>query len=389
MSLKEDSLNLHKNKKGKIEVNSKVFFRNKTDLSLAYTPGVADVCREISENKNKVWDYTIKQNCVAIVTDGSAVLGLGDIGPEASLPVMEGKCALFKKFANIDAFPICLKTKNEKEIIEIVKNISPVFGGINLEDISAPRCFKIENELQNIGIPVFHDDQHGTAIVILAGLINACKVVGKKLEDLKIVISGAGAAGTAVTKLLLCLGYDKKICKSVNEIILVDSKGIIYKGRKNDKYKNELAKITNKNKIKGGLENAVKDCDVFIGVSKGNILTKEMIRKMKKDPIIFAMANPIPEIMPEDALKSGARIVATGRSDFPNQVNNVLSFPGMFRGALDVRAKKITNEMKISAAYALSKCIDKSTEKKILPNVFNKNVVPKIAKAVKDSYLKK
>jgi malate dehydrogenase (oxaloacetate-decarboxylating) len=386
MPMKEDALKLHKDKKGKIEVKSKISFKNKEDLSLAYTPGVAEVSREIARDNEKIWDYTIKQNSVAIITDGTAVLGLGDIGPEAALPVMEGKAALLKEFANIDAFPICLSTKDEKEIIEIVKKISTVFGGVNLEDISAPRCFHIEDKLQNIGIPVFHDDQHGTAIVILAGLINASNVVGKKLEDLKIVISGAGAAGTAVTKLLLCLGYDKKLCTSVKEIILVDSKGIVYDGRGDETHhKNELAKVTNIRKRMGKIEDAIKEADVFIGVSRGNVLSKNLIKSMADDPIIFAMANPVPEIMPKDALDAGAKIMATGRSDFPNQVNNVLAFPGVFRGALDVRATKITNEMKLAAAYTLAKCIDKPGVEKILPHVFDKHVVPEIAKAVSKS----
>ncbi len=384
MDMKEEALKLHLDNKGKIEVVSKIKIQSKKDLTLAYTPGVAEVCRAIAEDKRRVWDYTIKQNCVAVISDGSAVLGLGNIGPEAGLPVMEGKALLFKEFANIDAFPICLDTQNENEIINIVRNIAPVFGGVNLEDISAPRCFTIEEALQDIGIPVMHDDQHGTAIVILGALINAAKVVGKRLEDLKIVISGAGAAGTAVAKLLLCLGYDRKICTSVKEIILVDRKGIIYEGRGDElQNKQELAKVTNPERRSGTIREAVAGADVFIGVSSGGLLKQEMIKAMADDPIVFAMANPIPEIMPNEALEGGARIVATGRSDFPNQVNNVLAFPGVFRGALDARATRITNEMKLAAAYTLSKCITNPSEENIIPSALDKSIAPKIAEAVK------
>jgi len=377
---KKEALELHK--KGKLEIKSKISLFSKKNLSLAYTPGVAEVSKLIHKNPKKVYEYTIKKNSVAVITDGSAVLGLGNIGPEAALPVMEGKAAIFKEFADIDAFPICLKTQNTEEIINIVKNISPVFGGINLEDISAPRCFEIEEKLQNIGIPVFHDDQHGTAIVILAGLINACKITKKKFEDLRVVISGAGAAGTAVSKLLACADHNNKICKKVAHITVFDSKGPIYKGRKNlDKHKKMLASITNQDKETGNLKTALRGADVFIGVSKGNILKGEMVKNMKK-PIIFAMSNPIPEIMPDKAKKAGASIIATGRSDFPNQVNNALVFPGIFRGALDSGAKKITEEMKLSAAYALSKIVKNPTANKILPEIFNKNIVKKIAKAI-------
>lgn len=384
MDLKEESLKLHRDNKGKIEVKSKIKVESKKDLTLSYTPGVAEVCKAIHMDKSKVWEYTIKQNSIAVVSDGSAVLGLGNIGPEAAMPVMEGKALLFKEFADIDAFPICLDTQNENEIINIVRNIAPVFGGVNLEDISAPRCFAIEEALQDIGIPVMHDDQHATAIVILAALLNASKVVGKKLEDLKIVITGAGAAGTAVTKLLLCLGYDRKMCTSVKEIILIDRKGILYDGRPGDVLnKQRLEKVTNTERKKGTLREAVEGADVFIGVSSGGIMKKEMIKTMADDPIIFAMANPVPEIMPEEALEGGATIVATGRSDFPNQVNNVLAFPGVFRGALDARATRITNEMKLAAAYALSKCIEKPNKENIIPSALDKSVAPKIAEAVK------
>ena len=382
MGLKEDALKLHKENKGKLATKSKVNVRTKEDLSLVYTPGVAEVCKEIAANKNSVYEYTMKSNSVAVVTDGSAVLGLGNIGAEASLPVMEGKCILFKELANIDAFPICIKSQNDDEIINIVRNIEPVFGGINLEDIAAPRCFKIEEALLNIGIPVMHDDQHGTAIIVLAALINAAKVVGKKLEDLKIVINGAGAAGTAVTKILLCLGIDKKICTSVKEIVLCDSKGVIYDGRPDlNEVKKALAKITNSSKRKGNLKEAIKGADVFIGVSTGNLLTANDIKAMNKGAIIFAMANPTPEIMPGEAKKI-ATVVGTGRSDFPNQINNSLAFPGVFRGALDAKATKINNEMKIAAANAIASCVE-PTKENILPYTLDKNVVKKVAEAVK------
>lgn len=382
MNLRESALNLHRINRGKLATKSKVKVTTKEDLSLVYTPGVAEVCREISKNKENIYEYTFKSNSVGVVTDGSAVLGLGNIGAEASLPVMEGKCVLFKELADIDAFPICIKTQNDKEIINIVKNISPVFGGINLEDIAAPRCFGIEESLQDIGIPVMHDDQHGTGIVILAALINATKVVGKRIEDLKVVINGAGAAGTAVAKLLLCLGIDKNICTSVREIVLCDSKGIIYDGRADlNEFKAQLAKVTNKSKRIGILKDALEGADVFIGVSTGNLLAAEDLRKMNKDSIVFAMANPIPEIMPNEARKV-AKVVGTGRSDFPNQINNSLAFPGVFRGALDAKAVKINNEMKIAAAHALADCVE-PTKDNILPYTLDKQVVPKIAEAVK------
>lgn len=382
MNLKEEALKLHKLNHGKLATKSKVKVATKEDLSLVYTPGVAEVCREIAANPGSVYDYTFKSNSVAVVTDGSAVLGLGNIGAEASLPVMEGKCVLFKELANIDAFPICLKTQNDMEIISIVKNIAPAFGGINLEDISAPRCFKIEEELLNMGIPLMHDDQHGTAIVILAALLNAVKAVNKNIEDLKVVISGAGAAGTAVTKLLLCLGIDKDICTSVNEIVLCDSKGIIYDGRADlNDFKAQLAKITNRSKRTGTLKDALSGADVFIGVSTANLLAADDLRKMNKDAIVFAMANPVPEIMPEEARKVAA-VVGTGRSDFPNQINNSLSFPGVFRGALDAKATTINNEMKIAAAHALANCVN-PTKDNILPYTLDKGVVVKIAEAVR------
>ena len=382
MNLKEEALKLHKVHHGKLATKSKVRVNSKEDLSLVYTPGVAEVCKEIAANTNKVYEYTMKANSVAVVTDGSAVLGLGNIGAEASLPVMEGKCILFKELANIDAFPICIKTQNDKEIISIVKNIAPAFGGINLEDIAAPRCFKIEEELLDIGIPVMHDDQHGTAITILAALLNSAKVVNKRIEDLKIVISGAGAAGTAVTKLLLCLGIDKNICTSVREIVLCDSKGIIYDGRADlNEFKVQLAKFTNKSKRKGALKDALQGADALIGVSTGNLLNAYDLRGMNKDAIVFAMANPIPEIMPDEAKKVAA-VVGTGRSDFPNQINNSLAFPGVFRGALDAKATMINNEMKIAAAHALANCIT-PTKENILPYTLDKKVALKVAEAVR------
>ncbi|MBI2657972.1 NADP-dependent malic enzyme [Candidatus Woesearchaeota archaeon] len=382
MNLREKALKLHKANRGKLATASKVKVATKEDLSLVYTPGVAEVCREIAANPESVYDYTFKSNSVAVVTDGSAVLGLGNIGAEASLPVMEGKCVLFKELANIDAFPICLKTQNDGEIINIVKNIAPAFGGINLEDIAAPRCFEIESALLDIGIPLMHDDQHGTAIVLLAGLMNAAKVVKKNIDDLRVVISGAGAAGTAVAKLLLCLGIDKTICTSVKEIIVCDSSGIIYEGRPDlNKYKMQLAKITNRKKRKGTLKDALEGADAFIGVSTGNILNADDLKKMNENSIVFAMANPVPEIMFDEAIKVAA-VVGTGRSDFPNQINNSLSFPGVFRGALDAKATMINNEMKIAAAHALADCV-KPTKDNILPYTLDKQVVPKIAEAVR------
>jgi malate dehydrogenase (oxaloacetate-decarboxylating) len=385
----EQSVALHKKKKGKLEIKSKVEVKTKEDLSRVYTPGVAEVSRQIAKDESKAYEFTIKHNAVAIISDGSAVLGLGNIGPYAAIPVMEGKAILFKEYADIDAFPITVKTQNSFEIINLVKNISPVFGGINLEDISAPRCFEIEEALQDIGIPVFHDDQHGTAIVLLAALINSAKLAGKKLTDLKVVINGAGAAGTAIANLLLCVGYDPKVCEPVKEIIVCDSEGIINKERvdiQNNPHKMRLAGITNRQNREGGLSEAMRDADVFIGVSKGNVLDPKLIKRMNEKPIILAMANPIPEIMPDKAKKAGAFIVGTGRSDFPNQVNNVLAFPGVFRGALDARAKTITNHMKIMAAFALAKAVKDLSVENILPSPLDKSVAPAIANAVKKAY---
>ncbi|GLC28971.1 NAD(P)-dependent malic enzyme [Clostridium omnivorum] len=381
MNYFEESLKLHEEKVGKINVTSKVAVNTRDDLSLAYTPGVAEPCRKIHENKENVYKYTSKGNLVAVVTDGTAVLGLGDIGPMAGLPVMEGKAILFKEFADVDAFPICLDTKNVDEIVKAVKLIAPGFGGINLEDIGAPRCFEVEERLKKeLDIPVFHDDQHGTAIVVLAGLINALKVVEKKIEDIKVVVNGAGAAGTAIAKLLLSSG--------VKNLIACDKVGILYKGIENvDEAKKELAKITNLDNIKGTLADALVGADVFIGVSAPGIVTQEMVRTMNKDSILFAMANPTPEIMPDDAKAAGARVIGTGRSDFPNQVNNVLAFPGIFRGALDVRAKEINEEMKIAAAYAIASMIkdEDLNDNNVIPYALDRTVAANVAEAIKEA----
>ncbi|MDP2924739.1 MAG: NADP-dependent malic enzyme [Nanoarchaeota archaeon] len=381
MDIIKKSLELHEKNKGKLEIKSKIRLKNKNDLSLAYTPGVAEVSKEIFKNKENINRYTIKQNTVAVISDGSAVLGLGNIGPEAALPVMEGKCILFKEFAGIDAFPIVLSSQDVSTNIETIKNISTVFGGICLEDFKAPECFEIENALQDIGIPVMHDDQHGTAVVVLAALINAIKLRRLQKQEAKIVINGAGAAGIAITKILLNYGF--------KDIILVDSKGAIYKSREElNLEKQKISEHTNLSKIIGDLSQVLYRKDIFIGVSKANLLTKEMINRMNKDPIIFALANPVPEIMPDIAKKSGAYIIATGRSDFPNQINNVLAFPGMFRGALDVKAKKITEQMKLKAAEALASIVKKPTPNNIIPSPFDKKVVKVVSEAVKKAYLK-
>jgi len=385
MDIYQESLNLHKKLKGKLEIKTKFKIKNKHDLAVAYTPGIAQVSRDIVGNPNKAYDLTIKSNSVAIVSDGSAVLGLGNIGPYAAIPVMEGKALLFKEFAGIDAFPITVCTQNSFEIINLVKNISPVFAGINLEDIAAPRCFEIEEALQDIGIPVFHDDQHGTAITVLAALINACRVAKKDIKKLKIVINGAGAAGTAIAKLLLCVGHDLKVCEPVREIIVCDSKGIIFRKRPDlleNPWKTRLANITNKDNIKGDLRNAMKNADVLIGVSKAKVLNPQWISLMSKNPIIFAMANPEPEIMPDVAKKAGAFIVGTGRSDYPNQVNNALAFPGVFLGAIQARAKTITNSMKIHAAFALASVIKNPSADNILPSPLDKKIAKIIAREV-------
>jgi len=381
------SLELHEKLKGKIEICNKTEVSTKDDLSLVYSPGVAQPCLEIEKDPELAYDLTMKGNTVAVVSDGSAVLGLGNIGALASIPVMGGKAMLFKKFANINAFPICLDTQNVDEIVETVKRIAPVFGGVNLEDISAPRSFEVEARLQDIGIPVFHDDQHGTAIVTLAGLINAAKVVGKKLEDLKVVISGAGAAGIAISRLLRCISLDPSICIPVAGIVVCDSKGIIHSERKGlTEAKAELLKYSNKLNRKGTLQDALVDADVFIGVSVGNILTKEDIQTMAKDPIIFALANPTPEITPEEAKAGGAAVIATGRSDYPNQVNNVLAFPGIFRGALDARAPRITPEMKLASAYAIADALPNPDREHIIPSSLDTLITEKVAKAVFDTH---
>ncbi len=379
MNFFEESLKLHERHAGKMEITSKVKVVTRDDLSLAYTPGVAEPCRKIHENEDDVYKYTSKGNMVAVVTDGTAVLGLGDIGPKAGLPVMEGKSILFKEFAGVNAFPICLDTKDPDEIVTAVKMIAPGFGGINLEDISAPRCFEVEEKLKKeLDIPVFHDDQHGTAIVVLAGVINALKVVGKDIKDVKVVVNGAGAAGTAISKLLLVGG--------VTNLIVCDKVGILYDGIEDVDYaKKDLAKITNPDHLKGDLSTALKGADVFIGVSAPGIVSKEMVSSMNKDSILFAMANPTPEIMPDLAKEAGAKVMGTGRSDFPNQVNNVLVFPGVFKGALEVRAKEINEEMKLAAAYAIASMIpdEELNDENVLPNALDKSVSDYVAEAVK------
>lgn len=378
-NLYEKSLELHEKHHGKIEVTGKVKVENKDDLSLAYSPGVAEPCRRIAANKEDVYKYTSKGNMVAVVTDGTAVLGLGDIGPEAGLPVMEGKCLLFKEFAGVDAFPICIDSKDPEEIIKVVKLIAPTFGGINLEDISAPRCIEIETRLkEELDIPVFHDDQHGTAIITSAAVMNGSKLLGKELKDLKVVINGAGAAGSSIAKMLRNLG--------ITNILVLDRHGILRRSN-NEKYdfsKKELSEITNPQDIEGDLATAVKDADVFIGVSAPNVLTKGMVKTMAKDPMIFAMANPEPEIKPEDALEAGAAVVGTGRSDYPNQINNVLAFPGLFKGALRAKSKKITEEMKMAAAQAIAGLVaeDELAKDYIIPNPFDKRVADAVADAV-------
>jgi len=382
-----ESLELHRKHKGKIEVYSKVPVTNRKDLSLAYTPGVAEVCREIHKNKDLAYKYTLKANTIAIVTDGSRVLSLGNIGGYAAIPVMEGKALLFKKLAGIDAFPLCFE-RYHMEFAEDIRNIAPVFGGIALEDIAAPRCFELEESLQDIGIPVMHDDQHGTAIVVLAALLNACKVTKKKFEDLNIVVCGAGAAGYAITRMLKCIGYNPDLCSSVNDIIVCDSNGIIHRRRDGlyaNKYKFIISEETNKGGRTGTLADAMKGADVCIGVSVPGIITSSMIRSMNKDPIIFALAHPMPEILPGDALQAGAAIVGTGRNDFPNQINYALAFPGIFRGALDAHATRISDEMKVAAAHALADYVKRPRHDRILPAILDRQVVTVVAKAVQEA----
>lgn len=378
-TLREDALALHLDNVGKLEVRSKVPVRNSRDLSLAYSPGVAEPCLDIEKDKDLAYSYTNKGNFVAIVSNGTAVLGLGNIGALASLPVMEGKSILFKTFAGVDAFPICLDTEDIEKVIETVKLMEPTFGGINLEDISAPACFEIEERLKKeMNIPVFHDDQHGTAIVVMAGMINALKVVGKSLDSIRIVTNGAGSAGVAIIKLLMSMG--------VKNVTMCDTKGTIYTGRPvgMNKSKDEIAKVTNPQMIIGSLADAMVGADVFIGVSAANTVTPEMVKSMAKDPIIFAMANPVPEIMPELAKEAGAKVIGTGRSDFPNQVNNVSAFPGIFRGALDVRASQINEEMKIAAAYAIASLVsdEERNADYVIPKAFDPRVAPAVAAAV-------
>jgi len=378
------SLVLHEQLRGKISVQNKLPIGSRDDLSLAYTPGVARPCEIISEDPEAAYRLTSKGNSVAVITDGSAVLGLGDIGPLASLPVMEGKALLFREFAKIDAWPICLDTKDPAKIIETCKVIAPSFGGINLEDISAPRCFEIEDALQDLGIPVFHDDQHGTAIVLLAALINAAQVTEKKLNDLRVVVNGAGAAGTAIAKLISGIGVAGTEISPVGDVIICDSKGAISRSRDGlSPEKIRLLEFSNKGNRSGTLKEVIKGADVFIGVSKGNVITTDDVKAMAKNSIILAMANPTPEIMPEEAIRGGAAVVGTGRSDFANQVNNVLVFPGIFRGALDARAPRINGEMKVAAALALAGAVDEISPENILPHPLDRTVAPRIAKHVR------
>ena len=381
MTIGEKALKAHTEWKGKIEVISRVPVENKDDLSIAYTPGVAQPCLEIQKDINKSYEYTRRYNLVAVVTDGSAVLGLGNIGPEAGMPVMEGKCVLFKTFGDVDAFPLCIRSNDVNTIVNTVKLLAGSFGGVNLEDISAPRCFEIERRLKaECDIPIFHDDQHGTAVVVLAGMFNALKIIKKELSDIKIVVNGSGAAGIAITKLLMRLGLKK--------VILCDTKGAIYKGRTGlNAEKERMAEILNLEMKKGSLREVIKGADVFIGVSAPGIVDQDMVRSMAKEPVIFAMANPVPEIMPDEAIAAGAKVVGTGRSDFPNQVNNVLAFPGIFRGALDVRARDINDEMKIAAARAIASLItdEELSAEYVIPSPFDRRVAPAVAKAVADA----
>lgn len=381
MDYRKESLKLHEQWKGKVEVVARAKVDNKDALSLAYTPGVAQPCLEIQKDYKKSWELTRRWNMAAVITDGSAVLGLGDIGPEAGMPVMEGKCVLFKEFGDVDAFPLCVRTKDVDEFVQTVYNISGSFGGINLEDIAAPRCFEIEEKLKKLcDIPVFHDDQHGTAVVVSAALINATKLTGKPLAECTAVINGSGAAGIAIAKLLMTLG--------LKDVILCDRTGAIYKGRENlNPYKAEIAEISNKACVKGTLADAVKGTDIFIGVSAPGVLTANMIKTMNENAIVLAMANPTPEIMPDEAAAAGAAIVGTGRSDFPNQINNVVAFPGIFRGALDVRASSITENMKIAAAYAIASLVsdDELKPDYILPYAFDKRIKDRVASAVAEA----
>ncbi|WP_338469610.1 malic enzyme-like NAD(P)-binding protein [Niallia sp. XMNu-256] len=378
-TLREEALKMHKENRGKLGVYSKVPVQNSQDLSLAYSPGVAEPCKDIYQEEQKVYDYTMKGNLVAVVSNGTAVLGLGNIGPKAAMPVMEGKALLFKSFADVDAFPICLDTTDPDKVVETVRLLEPTFGGVNLEDIAAPQCFEIEDRLKKIcNIPIFHDDQHGTAIVTAAGLLNALKIVDKKIEDITVVANGAGSAGVAITKLLLQMG--------VKDVLLCDTKGIIYEGRPKgmNPFKEEMAKITNKAQKQGSLADALTGADVFVGVSAAGAVTQDMVRSMNRDAIIFAMANPTPEIMPTEAKEAGAVVIGTGRSDFPNQVNNVLAFPGIFRGALDVHATEINEEMKLAAVHAIAGLVSDQelNPDYVIPNPFDPRVAAHVAAAV-------
>ncbi|MAO24809.1 MAG: NAD-dependent malic enzyme [Phycisphaerae bacterium] len=386
----EQSVELHRQHQGKIEIKSKVPLDTREDLSRAYTPGVARPCERIHADVNESFDLTMRGNSVCVLTDGTAVLGLGNIGPAAAMPVMEGKACLFKAFANIDAIPLCVQVPEgdagTQQLIEIAKAIAPSYSGINLEDIAAPRCFAVEDALQDIGIPVMHDDQHGTAIVLLAAMINAMRVVGKEFTDARVVINGAGAAGTAIAKLLRCVDHESDVCVSVKEVIMCDSKGIIGPDRTdlNDEKKALLA-FTNRPGISGTVHDAIKDADVFIGVSVGNLLCADDVRRMNNDAIILAMANPIPEITPDEARKGGAAVIGTGRSDFPNQVNNVLAFPGIFRGAIDARATRINGRMKLAAVHALANAVQNPSPDQILPDPLDHSIAPLVAKAVEQA----
>ncbi len=377
------SLDLHSKHTGKLEIVSKVPLNSRDDLSVAYTPGVAKPCTAIAENPELSRELTIRGNTVAVVSDGTAVLGLGNIGPAAAMPVMEGKAILFKHFANVDAIPLVVDAATPEALITLVRAVAPSFGGINLEDIAAPRCFQVEAALQDIGIPVFHDDQHGTAIVLLAALMNAAQVVGKLLSNMRVVISGAGAAGTAIAKLLRCVGQATDVCVSVKDVLVCDSKGIISRDRGDlNRYKTELLAFSNLENRSGDLAAALENADAFIGVSKGGLLKPEMVQSMAENPVILAMANPTPEIMPDDAKAAGAAVIGTGRSDFPNQVNNVLAFPGIFRGALDAKAERITERMKMAAVHALASAVGDLSAEKILPDPLDKSVAPTVAAAV-------
>ena len=380
--LDTESVALHAELHGKLAVRSKVELASRKDLSLAYTPGVAQVCLEIAAERSRVFDLTLKHNTVAVVSDGSAILGIGNLGAEAAIPVMEGKAVLFKEFAGVDAFPICLATQDVDEIVRTVRLIAPVFGGINLEDISSPRCFEVEAQLQDLGIPVFHDDQHGTAIVVLAALLNALKVAGKRLDQCTIVFNGSGASAIACARLILSYGELGRAPR-VGDIILCDSRGIVHRGRTDlNPYKRELAERTNRQGRSGDLADAMPGADIFIGLSQGNLVTQDMVRSMRPHPIILAMANPIPEIMPDAARDAGAKVIGTGRSDFPNQINNVLAFPGVFRGALDAKARLINEGMKLAAAEALAGYVIEPTPQRILPDPLDKQVAQRIGRAV-------